>query len=303
MQSTMCEDMKRFGRPHTAVPWVSQMPGIAWNLFLLAVGSGICAVTVNAILIPNGFLAAGFTGLAIIIHYFFPALSVSSLYFLLNVPLFALGWKSVGRRFFLYSIVGMIIFSVAIKFIDISIPVEEKGLAALLAGILMGIGSGIILRSFGSAGGVDILSVMLLKRFSVRAGSTSLGFNAMLLGLCVFLVSLDMVLYTLVYIYVTSSVLNVVVTGLSQRKAVFIISSHWREISQGIMDEIQRGVTILQGEGGFTGQTQRVLYTVVSFRELARLKQMIRKTDPDAFVVVTETLEVMGQRIGNQPHW
>jgi len=98
-------------------------------------------------------------------------------------------------------------------------------------------------------------------------------------------------------------VLNVVVTGLSQRKAVFIISSQWHGISHGIMKEIQRGVTILQGEGGFTGQAQHVLYTVVTFRELARLKQMIRKADPGAFVVVTETLEVMGQRIGNQPHW
>jgi len=282
---------------------VSLLSRVAWNLFLLAAGSAICAVAINAVLIPKGFLAAGFTGLAIIIHYLIPQLPVSSLYFLLNVPLFALGWNYVGRRFFLYSVVGMIIFSAAVKFVNISIPVEERGLAVLLAGILMGIGSGIILRSFGSAGGVDILSVMLLTKFSIRAGSTSLAFNAILLGICAFVVSLDMVLYTLVYIYVTSSVLNVVVTGLSQRKAVFIISPRWNEIAHGIMEEIQRGVTILQGEGGFTGQAQRVLYTVVTFRELARLKQMIRKSDPAAFVVVTETLEVMGQRIGNQPHW
>lgn len=295
--------MKRFGPSDTPAPWVSLLSRVAWNLFLLAAGSAICAVAINAVLIPKGFLAAGFTGLAIIIHYLIPQLPVSSLYFLLNVPLFALGWNYVGRRFFLYSVVGMIIFSAAVKFVNISIPVEERGLAVLLAGILMGIGSGIILRSFGSAGGVDILSVMLLTKFSIRAGSTSLAFNAILLGICAFVVSLDMVLYTLVYIYVTSSVLNVVVTGLSQRKAVFIISPRWNEIAHGIMEEIQRGVTILQGEGGFTGQAQRVLYTVVTFRELARLKQMIRKSDPAAFVVVTETLEVMGQRIGNQPHW
>jgi uncharacterized membrane-anchored protein YitT (DUF2179 family) len=295
--------MKRLARPLTSVPWVSRLSRILWNLLLLAGGSCVCAVAVNAILVPKGLLAAGFTGLAIIIHYFASPLSVSSLYFFLNVPLFALGWKYVGRRFFLYSIVGMIIFSAAVRFVHVTIPLEEKGLAVLLAGILMGIGSGIILRSLGSAGGVDILSVMLLKKFSIRAGSTSLAFNAILLGVCAFLVSLDMVLYTLVYIYVTSSVLNVVVTGLSQRKAVFIISSRWHEISHGIIEEIQQGVTILQGEGGFTRKAQRVLYTVVTFRELARLKQMIRKTDPGAFVVVTETLEVMGQRIGNQPHW
>jgi len=295
--------MKRFGQPHTAVPWVSRALEIAWNLFLLSAGSAISAVAINSILIPEGFLAAGFTGLALIIHYLTDVLSVSSLYFLLNLPLFALGWKYVGRRFFLYSVVGMVIYSAAVEFVHIPIHIEERILAALLAGILMGVGSGIILRSLGSAGGVDILSVILLTRHSIRAGSTALAFNAVLLGICAFLFTLDMALYTLVYIYVTSSMLNVVLTGLSQRKAVFIVSPLWREISHGIMEEIQRGVTILQGEGGFTGQTQRVLYTVVSFRELARLKQMIRKTDPEAFVVVTETLEVMGQRIGNQPHW
>jgi uncharacterized membrane-anchored protein YitT (DUF2179 family) len=97
--------------------------------------------------------------------------------------------------------------------------------------------------------------------------------------------------------------LNLVVTGLNQRKAVYIISPQWKEISQEIMKELQRGVTILKGEGAYTGRDQHVLYTVITFRELSRLKGLIRRMDPDAFVVVSETLEVMGHRIGNQPHW
>jgi uncharacterized membrane-anchored protein YitT (DUF2179 family) len=94
-----------------------------------------------------------------------------------------------------------------------------------------------------------------------------------------------------------------VVTGLSQRKSVFIISPQWEEISQEIMEKIQRGVTIIGGRGGYTGREEHILYTVITFRELSRLKQLVSSIDPDAFVVVTETLEVMGHRIGSQPHW
>jgi uncharacterized membrane-anchored protein YitT (DUF2179 family) len=97
--------------------------------------------------------------------------------------------------------------------------------------------------------------------------------------------------------------MNFVLIGLSQRKALMIISPKWKEISREIMDRLQRGVTVVVGEGGYTGKQLHILYTVISFTELSRFKEMIRKIDPEAFVVVTETLEVMGKRIGNQPHW
>ena len=279
-------------------------PGtILWNLFLIAIGSCLSALAVNGVLVPQKFLSAGFTGVALGINYLFPSISVAWLYFLLNVPLFALGWKFVGRRFFLYSLAGMVIYTCAIGWVDISFNVEDKILSALLAGILMGAGSGLILRSLGSAGGVDILAVILRQRFSVSLGSTSLAFNGIVLLGAAVLLSVEKALYTLVYIYVTSHILNLVVTGLSQRKAVFIVSSRWKDISRGITTELQRGVTILHGEGGFTGHEEKILYTVVTFRELAKLKQMIRKLDPETFLVVTDTLEVMGRRIGNQPHW
>jgi uncharacterized membrane-anchored protein YitT (DUF2179 family) len=197
----------------------------------------------------------------------------------------------------------MLIYSAAVGWVKFPLNVEDKILSALLAGIIMGGGSGIILRSLGSAGGVDILSVILRQRFSISLGATSLAFNSIILLGAAVLFTIEKALYTLVYIYVTSHVLNVVVTGLSQRKAVFIVSARWEEISRAIMGELERGVTILHGEGGFTGREEKILYTVITFRELARLKQMIRKLDQDTFLVVTDTLEVMGRRIGNQPHW
>jgi len=282
---------------------IRALPQTLWNLALIALGSCLCAVGVNGILVPRQFLSGGFTGLALTIHYVYPALPLGLVYFALNIPNFAFGWKLVGRRFFLYSVAGMLIFSAAIQAVHVSLPVYDQLLSALLAGIVIGVGSGIILKSLGSAGGTDILSVILLKVFSIRLGTTILAFNAVILVVSAVILSLEKALYTLIYLYITSSMVNLVVTGLSQRKAVFIISSKWEDISQRIMEEIQRGVTIIKGQGGFSGQEQQIIYTVITFRELARLKQMVRNEDPDAFVVVSETLEVMGHRVGNQPHW
>ena len=276
---------------------------VFWNLGLISVGSVLCAVAINGILIPHKFVSGGFTGLALTIHYLLPALPVAWLYFILNVPLFALGWKYVGRRFFIYSIAGMIIFSCALKWVNASLPVQDQVLSALLAGIISGAGAGVILRSVGSAGGLDILSVIVFQRFSVRLGTTNLAFNSLVLAAAAMLFSLERALYTLVYIYVTSYILNLVVTGLSQRKAVFIISPRWQEISPEIFEKLDRGLTVIKGQGGYSGQEEQILYTVITFRELPRLKRIIRRLDPNAFVVVTETLEVIGQRIGNQPHW
>jgi len=276
---------------------------VLWNLLLIAVGSMLCATGINGILIPQQLLSGGVTGVAIAIRYLVPSLQIAMLYFILNIPIYALGWMYVGRRFFLYSIAGLLIFSGALICPNVLLPVHDKILCVLLAGIIIGVGSGIILRSLGSAGGLDILSIILMKRFSIRLGSSVLAFNALVLGAGAVLFSLEMALYTLVYLYVNASMINLVVTGLSQRKAVHIISPQWEAITREINEKIQRGVTIMRGQGGYSSKEHQILYTVITFRELARLKRIISAVDPNAFVVVTDTLEVMGQRVGNQPHW
>lgn len=267
------------------------------------VGSVICATAVNGILIPHQFYGAGFTGISLLIHYLFHRLPVSLIYIGLNIPIFALGWMYVGKRFFLYSIPGMIIFTLALQFVQVTMPVYDKILSALLAGIIMGAGSGIILKSLGSAGGLDILTVILLKRFSIRLGSTVLIFNSLILALGAACFTLQGALYTLIYIYVNSQVMNLVVTGLSQRKAVIIISREWARILKEILDKVHRGATVITAKGGYTHEEQNLIYTVITFRELSQLKRLINDIDSEALVVITDTLEVMGQRIGNQPHW
>jgi len=276
---------------------------ISWNILLILTGSLLCAAAIKGVLIPKQFLAGGATGLALLLHYFLPSLPVGLIYFILNIPLFVFGWMFVGRRFLIYSLIGVFIFSGVMFWPFPVFPLNDMILSALTAGIVIGVGSGIILRSLGSAGGLDILSVILYKRFSVRPGNTVLFFNGLLLLSASLRIPLEMILYTLIYLYVSSHFMNFVISGLSQRKSVMIISPRWKEISREIMEQLQRGVTVVRGEGGYTRKELHILYSVITFTELSRFKEIIRRIDPQAFVVVTETLEVMGKRIGNQPHW
>ncbi len=301
--STKEEELSGGNQPESQESGAEIVKQVILNLSLIGIGSALVAVAINGIIIPHQFVSGGIVGLALGFHYIFPSLPVGWLYLLMNIPLFVLGWKFVGRRFFYYSIAGMIIFSTAVAFIKIPLPVQDKILSALLAGIITGIGAGIILKSKGSAGGADIFSVILLNRFSVRVGNTILSFNVIVLAAAALLFSLDSALYTLIYMYVSTRIVELVLTGLSQRKAVIIISPKWEEISRKILKDIVRGVTFIKGQGAYTGKDENILYTVVTFRELPRIKEIVRKADPGAFVVVHETLEVMGHRIGNQPHW
>jgi uncharacterized membrane-anchored protein YitT (DUF2179 family) len=286
--------------PHSSVKAVTD---VIKNLALMVCGSVICAQALNGVMIPMGFISGGYGGLAMLIQTQMPQLSLGVVYLLLNIPVFALGWMFVGRRFFLYSIAGMVIYTLALMVVDQPVPVNDTMLASLLSGILMGIGGGMILRSRGSAGGLDILGVILMKKYSIRLGSTYLGFNCLLLTAAALQYSVDAALYTLISIYVSSKITNIVVTGLSQRKAVTIISEKWQEISDHLVSQMGKSVTSMTGHGVYSNQPRQILYTVVSMQDLSRVKARVAGIDPEAFVVISDTQEVINPRIGNQPHW
>jgi len=276
---------------------------LALDLAQIFVGSVMCAVAVNSILLPKHFATGGITGLCLVIHKILPSINVGWIYLLINIPLFILAWMAVGRRFFFYSIIGALAFTACLRFIYVPISLDDNILSTLLAGLILGTGAGIVLRSSGSQGGLDILSVMLFRRFAISFGNTVLTMNILVLSLVSIFYSLDALLYTLMVIYVSSKITNIVVTGLSQRKAVFIISPHWETIAGEILKDIRRGVTIIEGKGGFTGNRENILYTVVPIMEIGQMKNLIKQIDPEAFVVISNTIEVINNRIGNQPHW
>jgi uncharacterized membrane-anchored protein YitT (DUF2179 family) len=282
---------------------MEKLKTIIWNLIQLTSGSLLFSVAVNAILVPHHFVSGGITGIALGIHYFLPTIAVGWIYFLLNIPIFAAAWAFVGRRFFIYSIIGMIIMSVTLRWVNIPLEIQDKTLAAIFAGILAGAGSGLILRSQGSAGGTDIISVILLNRFSISVGKTTLSLNVVILVVAAVMLSLDLALHSLIFIYVTARMVDLVLTGLSKRKVLVIVSDKSQHILDALLHRIHRGVTVIEGRGGYTGQGRQLLYTVITIRDLSQVKAIVREIDPHAFVVIQDTLEVMGLHIGNQPHW
>lgn len=273
------------------------------DVLLIFAGSVLCATAINGILIPQNFVTGGITGISLIIHKFTPSVNLGLIYLILNVPLFILAWMAVGRRFFFYSILGTLSLTLSLAFIHVPVNLDDQMLSALLAGLILGAGAGLALRSSGSQGGTDILSIMLLKRFSISIGSTILVVNAVVLSITSIYYSIEAVLYTLIVLFVSSRVVNLVVTGFSQRKAVFIISSQWEKISEEILKDIRRGVTIIKGKGGYTGKEEHILWAVITLTEIGHLKRLVHRIDPAAFVVISDTMEVINYRIGNQPHW
>jgi uncharacterized membrane-anchored protein YitT (DUF2179 family) len=226
-------------------------------------------------------------------------LSIGLTYFLLNIPLILIGWFSVSRKFVLYSCFGMAAFSLATALIvPPPIPIDNPILAAILAGIICGAGGGIILRSRGSGGGIDILAVFLNRKWSFRIGATTFLANALVLAGGGFCFGVEQALYSLVAVYTSSKVLDYVLTGFNQRKSIFIISDQSKEIADQILGRLHRGVTFLQGTGAYSGSEKKVVFCIITMIELSRLKDLVFDIDPNAFVVVNDTMEVLGKRHG-----
>ena len=272
------------------------------NLGLITVGSFIAAFGVNAIVVPQQFLSGGALGIALIFHYLFPPLGVGLLNILANIPFALLGWFSVSRRFMYYTVFGVAVFSFAASVIPPTelLHIDNKILAAILGGIIYGMGGGIILRSAGSGGGLDILAVYLNKKWEIRLGWTYSLFNSVLLIGGAIIFSLETALYTLVFIFTTGKVIDAVITGFNQRKQILIVSNQPELLAQEILQRLNRGVTFLDGEGAYSHKSKRIIFSIVSLTELARMKDLIFEIDPQAFVVINDTLEVLGYRHGTR---
>ena len=285
-----------WGLPLSKPEILESLAQVALNLFYLAAGSSLCAVALNGILVPNHFTSGGVVGIALILNHFAPSVSLSWAYALLNIPLFILGWRALNLRFLAYSLLGSAFYSFMVELLPVTLPVDDPLAAAVLAGILTGAGGGLILKSQGSAGGGDVLGVILLKKYSIRIGSTVLALNIMVLGASVLLFPLEKLVYTLIFIYVTAKVMDLVMMGLSKRKMVLVVSSQAQKIAERILGDKTAGATLLQTQGAFSGQPGQAVMSAVNYRQLAAFKQSVQEFDPNAFMVVSDTLEVSGQR-------
>ena len=270
---------------------------------LLTLGSAVCALAVKAIMMEQGLLAAGLTGAALVVHYLHPDLSVALIYLLINIPVFLIGWRLVGLRFLGYSLWGMLIYALLLWALPWRIELSDPMLAAVVAGGLSGLGIAIILRSCGSTGGTEIISVVLHKFLAVPVGLGAVLVNLAVLAASTLLFPLEQVLYSIVYAIVAMVATNSVFHGMNRREAALIISARWQEIAEVLTARHGLGVTQLHGRGAYQGVDRIILFSVVRRRDLPVLKRIALEQDPDAFITIISSGDVTGLQVGNQPHW
>lgn len=268
---------------------------IPWNLFLITFGSIIIGIGLKAIVIPHGMITGGFSGAGILIYYHTHFLTPGIWYFILNIPVFIAGWLFVSRRFLFYSLYGTIILTLVIDLIPFEMPVKDLMLAAIAGGTLIGAGSGIVFRSLGSAGGNDIISIILNQKYGIRIGTYNFCFNFVLFLLSFGLLETDMILYSMAMSYITSQVLEYFMTLFNQRKMIFIISSNPRKIVNEIIKQLKRGATLIKGAGAYTGEEKEIILTVVNNYQIKRVEEIAFNIDPDAFLITENTFNVLGK--------
>ncbi len=268
---------------------------ISWNLFLITVGSIIIGIGLKSIVIPHGMITGGFSGASILLYYYTEMLTPGIWYFVLNIPVFILGWVFISKRFLFYSLFGTIILTLVIDLIKFEMAVKDPMLAVLAGGTVIGAGSGIVFRSLGSAGGNDIISVMLNQKFGVRIGSYNFIFNFVLFLFSFGTLDTDMILYSMAMSYITSQVIEYFITLFNQRKMIFIISGKPREITREINNKLRRGATLLKGEGAYTGKEKEIILTVANTFQIKRIEEITFSIDPDAFLITENTFNVLGK--------
>ena len=273
---------------------------VKWNpLKYLGMFAGclIAASSINLFVVPSNLLTGGVTGIAII-FYFLAGLPIGIQTLAYNVPLLIASYKLLGKKYTIDVVIGTLMFSFtldATKFLSGMLPLEDLMLASIYGGVFNGIGYGIVFRVNGSTGGFDILGAIFKKYYSMDIGSVIFGFNCLIVAVAGILFNMNSAMFTLICMYITSQMTNKVIDGFNQRKAILIISEHAKDIADGIIADIGRGVTFLNGEGAFTGDPKKIVMVVVSMTQIAKIKIIVNAVDRNAFMLILSASEVVGR--------
>ena len=269
------------------------------NIFFILCGAAIFSFGLVHFNMQNNLSEGGFTGITLLL-YFLWGWDPAIINILLNVPIFFIGWKILGRNTFLYTIIGTFGVSLFLYIFQMNpFPMylqSDMTLAALFAGVFIGVGLGIIFRNGGTTGGVDIIARIVNKYVGWSMGKTMFLFDFVVITTSVFVI-LDLVegMYTLVAVYIGARVIDFIQEGAYSARGATIISKKSEEIAKQINQDMERGVTILSGKGSYTGDEHQVLYCIVGRNEVVKLKNLITAIDPHAFVAVSSVHEVLGE--------
>lgn len=270
------------------------------NIFFIILGSAIFSFGLVHFNMQNNLAEGGIAGITLILYFVFN-INPSISYLALNIPIFFLAWKLLGKRTFTYTIIGTLSVSFFLflfqKYeIDIALN-NDLFLAALYAGVFIGAGLGITFRFGGTTGGSDIIARLLFKYKGISMGKALFMFDAfvILASILTYLNHIE-AMYTMIALFVAAKVIDFIQEGAYSGRGAFIISeNHHEEIASTISTKMDRGVTVFKGYGSYTKNRKEVLYCVVSRNEINQLKKIINSIDPHAFVSIVDVHEVMGE--------
>lgn len=267
------------------------------DIIIFAAGGALYGVSLSCFTAANNIAPGGFSGLAVIISHL-TALPIGALTFVLNLPLFLIGMRKIGYVFLGKTVTATLIMSVMVDLAERFLP-KYRGdtmLAALFGGVLAGAGLSLILMRGGTSGGTDILAKLLRRKFPfIPMGRLIILLDVIVIALSALVFrNLETALFAAVSMFASGQVIDNILYGADRGKAVYIISHRYAEIAQRILHSLQRGVTLMEAEGAYSGQEQRVILCAVRRHQVAKLHAIIKETDPGAFVIVTEAGEILG---------
>ena len=269
------------------------------DVAIITLGALLYALTFVWCYEPNGIASGGVTGLAQIVHHFVRSIPVGTSVIVFNIPLFLLGWKFIGGKLLISSLYAMFLSSVFIDALNsLFVPASmDPLLAAIFGGLGMGLSLGLVFLKGATTGGTDLAARLLkLKLAWLPMGKLLLGLDlAVIILVALAFGNLNSALYGIIALYISSLAMDGVLYGMDTAKVAYIISDRNEEICTAIVNDLDRGVTILHGQGAYTGNEKKVLMCAFKQREIASIRSTVKELDPDAFLIVCNAHEVLGE--------
>jgi len=265
------------------------------SILMVIIGTFLYAFSVNAVIIPNTLGEGGATGMTLMIFYWLgwnPAI-VS---FVLNAILLVIGWRHLEKRQIIYTIVSMVVMSVALEYTtDFSFVTDNTVVAAVAGGVLSGLAIGIVSLGGGTTGGTEIIAWIMKKYLGIGISVGLLLIDFLVVVPLTIQIGLEKAMLTLIMLYVMSKVLNFIIEGFNPKKSITIISKQHEAIAMSIQEKIDRGITILDGKGYYSREAHQILYIVINRHQLINVQNIIYELDPKAFVIITDVQQVIGE--------
>ncbi|MEG1165390.1 MAG: YitT family protein [Oscillospiraceae bacterium] len=272
------------------------------NILKILVGALIFAAGIRWFYFPSSLVSGGVTGIAMIINFLTDA-PVGIVVIAINIPLFLIALRTYGPRFLIGSLFGMLSSSIAIdllSMIELEITTEPL-LAAIYGGVFAGLGLGIVFTTGATTGGTDVVARLIREKFPyINLGTFMLALDGVVVtAYALIFKNYDNAMYSVLSLFITAKLIDMVLYGSSQDKLCHIISEYSDEIKAAIVEKLDRGVTLLSGKGAYSGQEKQILLCVVKRRQIVEIKKIIKNIDKTAFVIVTDTRDVFGQGFGD----